>query len=59
MEGIKLLPCPFCGAEAFVWRTKYDVYIECGKYHADTHRVMVSGKTEDEAAERWNDRRGA
>lgn len=53
---MELKPCPFCGSDAFVWRTNYDTYIECSKYHVETHRIMVSGKTDKEAAERWNRR---
>lgn len=55
-NNLNLQPCPFCGAPAFTWRTKWDIYIECSKYHADKHRVMVSGKTEKEAEKRWNER---
>ena len=51
-----LKPCPFCGAPAFLWRTFQQVTIECSKYHTDTHRIMVSGDTDDEAVERWNRR---
>ena len=55
-ETMQLKACPFCGAEAFVWRTKYDTYIECSRYHTDTHRVMVRAATDKEAAELWNRR---
>lgn len=55
-DTVGLKPCPFCGSDALVWRTNYDTYIECSKYHVDIHRIMVSGKTDKEAAERWNRR---
>ena len=51
-----LKPCPFCGAAAFVWRTKYDVYIECSKYDTTCHRIMITGPDEETAARRWNRR---
>lgn len=55
----KLKNCPFCGKPAFLWRSSWDTYIECSGYHVDKHRVMVSGKTDQEAVERWNEREGA
>ena len=53
---VRLKPCPFCGAPAFVWRTYRVVHIECSKYHCDEHRVMVMGDNDEQAAERWNQR---
>ena len=56
-----LLPCPFCGGEAFL--TKYvssnkepDYYVECG---TDGCPMCLGGlvyPTEDEAIKAWNRR---
>lgn len=54
MEELK--PCPFCGAKAFKWNTKYDCYVECAAYDASSHRVMVSASTEEKAVRLWNQR---
>lgn len=32
---------------------------KCSEYHVDKHRILVSGKTDQEAVERWNEREGA
>ena len=56
----ELKKCPFCGADAFMWRTNHYVYIQCEKYNAiersGQHLVQVSGRTEEEAVRRWNNR---
>ena len=52
----ELKPCPFCGSKPFVWRTNHRTYIECPNLTADSHRIMMSGKTDKEAIEEWNRR---
>lgn len=56
MNDERLLPCPFCGARTFLWRTFREVNIECSQYDARKHRVMVSADTEHDAIEAWNQR---
>lgn len=51
-----LLPCPFCGGKAHVWRTSYQTYVECENFHADTHRVMFASITDSDAFRLWNQR---
>lgn len=51
-----LKPCPFCGAEAFMWTWTHGTAIECSNYHVDRHRVQIEARTEREAVERWNQR---
>ena len=55
----ELKGCPFCGADAFMWRTNHHVYIQCDKFNASDnhgHMVQVSARTEEEAILKWNDR---
>ena len=57
----ELKPCPFCGAEARMWKWSGGVRVDCSLWSdnfADVHYVGVSGRTEEEAAEKWNERRG-
>lgn len=54
--SVELLRCPFCGSGAFMWRDSQYTYIECEKYHADTHRVMVRADNDRMATELWNRR---
>ena len=54
----ELKPCPFCGGEAFVWRTSHRTWIECENYNVDTHRVAFSSTYEKEVIEAWNRRYG-
>ena len=59
MSGeIKLKPCPFCGAEAHLWRTNSATYIECSKYNPRRHQVAMVGNTDEAAVEKWNKREG-
>lgn len=53
---VKLKNCPFCGGEAFVWRTNHRVFIQCSNYNANSHLVQVRGRTMGEAIEAWNRR---
>ena len=55
---IDLKPCPFCGSKPFVWRTNHRTYIECPNLTAESHRIMMSGKSDKEAIEAWNRRVG-
>ena len=48
----ELKPCPFCGSKPFVWRTNYRTYIECPNLTADSHMIMMSGKSDEEAMEK-------
>ena len=52
----ELKPCPFCGSKPFIWRTNHRTYIECPNLTAESHRVMMSGKSGKEAIEAWNRR---
>ena len=58
IEYNELKPCPFCGGEAFVWRTSHRTWIECENYNVDTHRVAFSSTYEKEVIEAWNRRYG-
>ena len=49
-----LKPCPFCGAEAYMWSWNYGTAIQCSKFNTNTHLIQVRGKTEEEAIEQWN-----
>lgn len=51
-----LKPCPFCGADAFIWSWNYGTAIQCSKFNADSHLIQIRGKTNTEAIERWNTR---
>ena len=54
IKGLK--PCPFCGAEAYVWTWNYGSAIQCSKFNSNSHLIQVEGKTKAEAIERWNTR---
>ena len=47
-------------AEAFMWRTNYETFIQCSKLNAATpgneHLVRISRRTEEEAVKAWNTR---
>lgn len=51
-----LKPCPFCGADAYMWSWNYGTAIQCSKFNNDTHLIQVIGKTSTEAIEQWNAR---
>lgn len=56
---MELKPCPFCGAEAYMWQTNYQTYIQCGRFDATTHGrhlIQISADTEEDAIETWNRR---
>lgn len=52
----KLKPCPFCGAEAHIWRTNYATYIECHSYDPVFHQVQIRGHSEEDSIMKWNRR---
>lgn len=54
MNGDNLRPCPFCGAEAFIWRTNHRTYIECKNYNSINHLVRITSQNDERAIERWN-----
>lgn len=55
-QKIKLLPCPFCGAEAHMWSWNYGTRIDCSRWNASKHLVGIGGATQEEAIEAWNKR---
>lgn len=59
MTNYNLKPCPFCGAEAHMWKWSGGVRIDCSKWRdtfTDTHYVGIGAKTEEEAVKVWNER---
>jgi len=50
-----LKPCPFCGAEAYMWSWNYGVAIQCSNF-SYMHWIEVRGQTIEEAIEKWNAR---
>ena len=55
-DTVELKPCPFCGAEAHMWKWNYGVAIECKEWNADTHQVCIKARREEDAIEAWNRR---
>ncbi len=59
-KEVELKPCPFCGAEAFVWHTNHETLIQCSELNAATvgkeHLVRISRRTDKEAVKAWNER---
>ena len=49
---MELKPCPFCGGEAKIYRSKYDAFVGCDKCHISTW----SGDSEQELVDAWNRR---
>lgn len=61
MEGIELLPCPFCGCRAYMRYIKFlerPWLIECENKRCVAGDTGVTFSTEEEAAEAWNRRTG-
>ena len=56
MSNKVLLPCPFCGGKAYMWTCNDTLTIECEHYHADNHRVMMSGHYGGDIIDAWNRR---
>jgi len=57
MSEIKLKPCPFCGAPAFLWRTVNGYKVSCEKDCVTIPpRFDVSFTSPDEAVKHWNRR---
>lgn len=59
-EKAHILPCPFCGANAFMWHTNYQTFVQCERFDATSHGrhlIQVSGNTEEEAIKAWNQRK--
>ena len=55
----KLKPCPLCGAEAFVWQTNSQAWVQCSECDCGTHKrhlIQISADTEEQAIEIWNTR---
>ena len=60
LEKGKLLPCPFCGAEAFAWEWNYGARVDCSEWIATgkrTHFVGIGGENMEEAIRLWNTRK--
>ena len=55
-KASNLKPCPFCGADAYIWSWNYGTAIQCSKFNAKSHLIQVIGKTNAEAIEKWNTR---
>ena len=56
-KTLDLKPCPFCGANAYIWSWNYGTAIQCSKFNAKSHLVQVTGNTICETIERWNERK--
>ena len=55
----ELKPCPFCGAEAHLWKWNDGCRVDCSRWRSkddDVHFVGIGARTEKEAIERWNTR---
>lgn len=56
---VELKPCPFCGAEAYMWKTDKFTCIQCDNFSSSViggHLVQISERTEEEAVKKWNRR---
>lgn len=57
---MRLLPCPFCGAKARMWKANRHTWIQCSNWNAeddlDRHVIHISADTEEEAVAKWNHR---
>ena len=54
-EGIKLKPCPFCGGMNLYYATGRFYGVECADCGG---KIVGAYRTEEEAAEAWNIRKG-
>lgn len=57
---VELKPCPFCGAEAHLWKWNGGVRIDCSHWRSkgsDEHYVGIGARTTKEAIEKWNARK--
>lgn len=56
MSSHNILPCPFCGGQAIVFKNRVWRYnVRCTK--CEMHQTSFSYETEEEAIERWNMRK--
>jgi hypothetical protein len=58
VKGYELEPCPLCGSMAAMWMNPAAVWspaftVKCQDYHCG---CSVQGRTENEAADKWNRR---
>lgn len=58
IEGTELKPCPLCGSTAGLFKDPGKIWspafsVKCLNYHC---LCSVQGRTEEEAAEKWNRR---
>ena len=51
-----LLPCPYCGAEAYIVVGTRKTVVACSRANLDTHRVYYTASTKEEAVALWNTR---
>lgn len=59
MVDKRLKPCPFCGAEANMWKWNGGVRIDCSLWastNVRTHFIGIGALTEEEAVRIWNTR---
>jgi len=57
MSELNLLPCPFCGAPAFLWGTVNGYKVSCEKDCVTMPpRFDISFTSPDEAGKQWNRR---